>query len=178
MCVWHAAGASDKSGRATPSSIRVITESFSQFAAFDFSGEHYTSLFRGDAVNFNAYKHYVMDELKTKSTETARQIEETCWKVYETATGKRYMRLRRDDTSKLWHVFNRLATVGSHPVSMTKTPANWLCDNLAVNMEAILSEVMSNSWVSFDDFLTYLNKTIFVRVTTECIHEAVVVVYR
>ena len=26
MCVWHAAGARDKSGRATPAAIRNITE--------------------------------------------------------------------------------------------------------------------------------------------------------
>ena len=179
MCVWHAAEASDKTGRATTTSIRNITESFSQFAAFDFSSEHYKSLFRGDTVDFDEYKRYVLDELKTKSTETARQIEETCWKVYDTATAKRFLRLTRDDTGKLWFVFNRLATIGSHPLSTTPTHANWLCENLADNMGvAVQGEVMSNSWVTFDDLLAYLNKTIFVGVTTESIHDAIVVVYR
>ena len=67
MCVWHAAGARDKSGRVTPSAIRNITESFSQFAVFDFSGYHYMSLFRGDAVDYDAYKRYVTDELKASA---------------------------------------------------------------------------------------------------------------
>jgi len=179
MCVWHAAEASDKSGRATATSIRNITESFSQFAAFDFSREHYKSLFRGDTVDFDEYKRYVLDELKTKSTDTARQIEETCWKVYDTATGKRYLSLTRDDTGRLWFVFNRLATIGSHPLSTTTTHANWLCENLADNLDAaVQDEVMTKSSVTFDDLLAYLNKTIFVGVTTESIHDAVTVAYR
>ena len=179
MCVWHAAEASDKTGRATTTSIRNITESFSQFAAFDFSRKHYKSLFQCDTVDLYEYKRYVLDELKTKSTETARQIEEICWKVYDTATGKRYTRLTRDDTGRLWFVFNRLATIGSHPLSTTPTHANWLCENLADNMGvAVQGEVMSSSCVTFDDLLAYLNKTIFVGVTTESIHDAVFVAYR
>ena len=181
MYVWHAAGARDKSGRATPAAIRNITESFSQFAVFDFSGDHYMSLFRGDNVDFDAYKRYVTDALEAagaKATVTARQIEDSCWKIYDTAVGKRYMILTHDDTCKLWYVFNRLATVGSHPVSTTKTHVNWLCDNLAVNMDTIYGEVMANSWVSFTDLLAHLNKTLFVGVTTETIHGAVDVVFR
>ena len=53
MCAWHAAEASDKTWRATTTSILNITESLSQFAVFDFSRKHYKSLFQGDPVDFD-----------------------------------------------------------------------------------------------------------------------------
>ena len=135
MCVWHAAGARDKSGRATPAAIRNITESFSQFATFDFSGDHYKSLFRGDAVDFDDYKRYVTDELKTagaKATVTARQIEDSCWKTYDTATEERYMRLTHDDTRKLWYVFNRLQLSARIPfLRQIRMPTGYVTTSLS-----------------------------------------------